>query len=110
MSASFVDFYRGRPEPSPKTLDHLSKAYSLVNKRLSSEDALSDKVMAAVITLTLLEWIHHQHHRARMHFEGLKRMVDLRGGLSRLMTNRALVHKIWRCETFCTPSLSVAER
>ena len=72
------------------------KAYNSVNERLSSDDALSDEALASVVSLTLFERVHAHNSKGHIHFQGLQRMVRLRGGLSSLTDNRELLLKLWR--------------
>jgi hypothetical protein len=98
ISGSFVDFCLAQ-DTSPAVLSHVSKAYSQINQRLSGTDAVSDQAIVSVIGLALFERIHHQNHRVRVHFDGLKEMVALRGGLPKLGCNPGLLHKLCRYDT-----------
>ncbi|KAF9887543.1 hypothetical protein FE257_010121 [Aspergillus nanangensis] len=78
ISASYVDFFQRKPGISSKTLHHISQAYALVNIKLSGPFSVSDSAIAAV---------------------GLYRMIQLRGGIARLMQeNRALALKPLRLD------------
>lgn len=69
----------------------------MTNERLSSSEACSDKAIAVVTMLAIYQRIHHQQAIGLVHFNGLRRMVDLRGGLAKLSSeNRALAQKPWR--------------
>jgi hypothetical protein len=47
--------------------------------------------------LAFYQRMHHQHAVGLVHFQGLRRMIDLRGGLARLVReNRAVGQKPWR--------------
>ncbi|OQD79656.1 hypothetical protein PENANT_c046G01367 [Penicillium antarcticum] len=48
ISASYVDFFQRKPAISPKNLHHISKAYALVNIKLSGPFPVSDSAIAAV--------------------------------------------------------------
>lgn len=91
-----MDNFLNKPELSSVALLHLSKAYHSANVKLSSDDALSDRGIAVVISLSLLERVQRRNPRGLIHFQGLKHMVSLRGGLSRVAANRQLALKIWR--------------
>ena len=94
VSASYVDFFQRKPGISTKTLHHISQAYSLVNLKLSGPESVSDSAIAAVVTLTVYQQIHHLHAVGLIHLNGLYRMIQLRGGIARLMReNRALALK-----------------
>lgn len=94
VSASYVDFFQRRPAISPKTLHHISQAYALVNLKLSGPESVSDCAIAAVVTLAIYQQIHRLPSIGLIHLNGLYRMIQLRGGITRLMKeNRALALK-----------------
>lgn len=94
LSASFVDVFLGEVKISPMALNHLTKAYDLLNKRLSGPEALSDETIAVVTMLALFQRMHQQHSAGLVHFDGLCRMARARGGIARLSAeNRALASK-----------------
>ena len=94
ISASYVDFFERKPGISSKTLYHISQAYALVNLKLSGPESISDSAIAAVVTLAIYQQIHHLHSTGLIHLNGLYRMIQLRGGIARLMKeNRALALK-----------------
>ena len=94
VSASYVDFFQRKPEISPKTLHHISRAYALVNLKLSGPESVSDSAIAAVVTLAIYQQIHRLPAVGLIHLNGLYQMIQLRGGISRLMKeNRALALK-----------------
>lgn len=94
VSASYVDFFERKPTTSSKTLHHICQAYSLVNLKLSGPQAISDSAIAAVVTLAIYQQIHQQHSTGLVHLKGLHRMIELRGGITRLMKeNRPLALK-----------------
>lgn len=97
ISASYVDFFQRKPGISSKTLHHISQAYALVNMKLSGPDSVSDSAIAAVITLAIYHQIHHLHSTGLQHLHGLYRMIQLWGGIARLMKeNRPLALKSLR--------------
>jgi hypothetical protein len=79
---------------SPKALYHLLQTFALVKKRLEGDDALSDSTIAIVMSLINQEQIRQQYSAAAVHVKGLEKMIELRGGLSQLEGNTALVLKI----------------
>ncbi|KAF4780187.1 hypothetical protein HER10_EVM0010044 [Colletotrichum scovillei] len=99
VSASYVDFFERKPTTSSKTLHHICQAYSLVNLKLSGPQAISDSAIAAVVTLAIYQQIHQQHSTGLVHLRGLHRMIELRGGIARLMKeNRPLALKPLRLD------------
>ncbi|RYP93165.1 hypothetical protein DL770_000739 [Monosporascus sp. CRB-9-2] len=98
-ASSYVDFFERKPGISSKALYHISRAYALVNLKLSGPEAVSDSAIAAVVTLAIYQQIHHQRSAGLIHLNGLYRMIQLRGGISRLMKeNRALALKPLRLD------------
>lgn len=94
ISASYVDFFQRKPAISSKTLHHISQAYGLVNIKLSGPLSVSDSAIAAVVSLAIYQQVHHQPATGLVHLHGLYRMIQLRGGIARLMQeNRALALK-----------------
>ncbi|GFF88991.1 hypothetical protein IFM53868_05688 [Aspergillus udagawae] len=99
ISSSYVDFFQRKPAISPKTLHHISQAYALVNIKLSGPFSVSDSAIAAVVSLAIYQQIHHQPATGLVHLHGLYRMIQLRGGIARLMQeNRALALKPLRLD------------
>ncbi|KAJ5584271.1 uncharacterized protein N7459_004071 [Penicillium hispanicum] len=99
ISASYVDFLGRKSVISPKTLHHISQAYALVNMKLSGPSSVSDSAIAAVVSLTIYQQVHHQPATGLVHLRGLYRMIQLRGGIARLMQeNRALALKPLRLD------------
>lgn len=76
---------------------HLSCTFRLVNEKLSGKEALSDTTMAVLIAMAQYDRLRAQYRQGLVHFEGLQRMVELRGGISQLMPyNPGLAQKIFR--------------
>jgi hypothetical protein len=97
LLASFAGVWLGDARITPEALDHITKAYYLVNKRLSGEGAVSDATIAVVTTLAIYQRIHQQHSTGLIHFHGLTRMIELRGGMAKVSrANRPLALKPWR--------------
>ncbi|KAL1861333.1 hypothetical protein VTK73DRAFT_7148 [Phialemonium thermophilum] len=88
----------GEAYSSLESLHHLSLAIRLVNKRLAGDDALADSTLTLVMMLILQEQIRKGMFEADIHFEGLKKLVELRGGIEKLETNLPLVLKICKID------------
>jgi len=96
IKASFAE-YSKHANPCPMALKHLSKAYRLTQARLSGPDAISDMAIAAVTMLVIYQLVHGEPRIGLVHFNGLCRMIELRGGLAELgKHDRALAQKPWR--------------
>ncbi|KAL2835490.1 hypothetical protein BJY01DRAFT_223650 [Aspergillus pseudoustus] len=99
ISASYVDFVRRKAFLSPRTLHHISQAYSLVNAKISGPSCVSDSAIAAVVSLAIYQQVHQEPVIGLVHLQGLYRMISMRGGISLLMQeNRALALKPLRLD------------
>ncbi|KAI1479565.1 hypothetical protein F4774DRAFT_381368 [Daldinia eschscholtzii] len=86
-------------EDSSEGLRHLSDSLRLVNQRLSGGGALSDTTIASVVAMLQYERMCGQYHQSLVHFGGLLRMVELRGGISQLGRDKPeLALKIFRAD------------
>jgi hypothetical protein len=93
---TFSDFFQGRETASPKAMYHLSQAVSLVNQTLDTPDALSLSNLT-VVNLLILEGIlrgGRSSASAAIHLGGMRRMLELRGGLS-------MIEEEWLAVKFC---------
>ncbi|OKL63372.1 hypothetical protein UA08_01924 [Talaromyces atroroseus] len=79
---------------STNALRHLSRSLALLKRRLESENAMSDSTLAIIITLILHEQIRNGLRECKIHYEGLKQLIELRGGLDQFERNLTLVLKI----------------
>ncbi|GAW13426.1 hypothetical protein ANO14919_028120 [Xylariales sp. No.14919] len=86
--ATSASIYMTRQE-TVEALCHLSRSLRLVNQRLAGDEdvALSDTTLAVVVAMTQHERLLGYHHDALVHFEGLQRIIALRGGISALVSN-----------------------
>ncbi|KAI0475085.1 hypothetical protein GGR56DRAFT_496566 [Xylariaceae sp. FL0804] len=87
-------------EMSAEALRHASRCMQLVNARLSdSREALSDPTLAVVVALTLNERAQGAHRSAAVHFRGVQRIIELRGGVAQLVRQApALAQKVFRSD------------
>ena len=76
---------------------HLTQTFRLVNQRLSRTDAVSDASMAVVVIIAQYERHRERYLKGLIHLDGLRRMVEMRGGISQLLWyNPSLGQKIIR--------------
>lgn len=71
IAASYTNSFAGHAQASPRALGYLSKAYALINKKLSGPDATKSPVFASVTSLVVYHRIHDSHSRGLIHFDGL---------------------------------------
>lgn len=95
-AASSSSLFIGEPD-SPEATLHLTRTLRLVNKKLSGDEALSDTTMSAIVAMTQYERLRGHYRQAMVHFEGLRRIVELRGGIANLVAHLpAIAQKIFR--------------
>ncbi|KAF5020319.1 hypothetical protein F66182_7695 [Fusarium sp. NRRL 66182] len=88
-------------------LHHHLHALRLLNTKLASHHALSEISIASVIALCLLEYLKQDANKMRVHFQGLLRMIELRGGISSLVAYPALMDKVRRLDIDIAVQLGV---
>lgn len=72
---------------NPEIMQHKSTTLSLVNARISDpEAAVRDQTIAAVTMVTHLELLHGTREAASLHMNGLRALVEMRGGFSTFVT------------------------
>jgi hypothetical protein len=81
MMQASNELFLGNGESSPTALHHISQTLAAVNRRLQSNDALSDSTVAIIISLIHQEQIRNRRVDAQIHFKGLAKVVELRGGV-----------------------------
>lgn len=79
-----MDFVTGKGLQSSGYCGHMASALRLINHRLSTPDALTDVSLASVIYLCLLSSVREQPQQTSVHFNGLCRMIEARGGVDRV--------------------------
>ncbi|KIL95496.1 hypothetical protein FAVG1_00233 [Fusarium avenaceum] len=93
--------YLGGGYNCPNSLFCLSQTLELLKKRLGSKEALSDQTLSIIMSLINQEQLVDHYSEAEAHMAGMKRIVDLRGGLES-MENLAMVVKICRTDILFT--------
>lgn len=88
------ELFAGGKIESPEAMYHVSQALTLVNQRLKSKAALDDSTVTMIVMLILQEQIRKENEQINIHFEGLRKVITLRGGLDQLKGNSALQLKI----------------
>lgn len=94
-------------------LQHLSKALGLIRERLVSEDdivKLSDQTMMVIMVLAIHSTLTGQYHTAVNHLKGVRKIVDLRGGMVGLRSNPKLLLEIFRLVIFIDPMICPGTR
>lgn len=96
LSEACIDFIIGKERCSNEYRHHIATAMRLINAKLSGDQAVSDTNIAGVISLCVLSSIRDQPSQTKIHFDGLCRMIEVRGGMETLMDNPALCEKAFR--------------
>jgi hypothetical protein len=91
-----MDYVTGKQNQSVEYRLHMVRAMRLINDKLSSTNAVADTNMAGVIALCLLSSVREQPLQTKIHFDGLCRMIKLRGGMDELANIPALIEKTRR--------------
>ncbi|KAF7533748.1 hypothetical protein G7054_g6815 [Neopestalotiopsis clavispora] len=97
MDATNAFFVRGGPQ-GPEGLQYYSRSLALVKDRLLGHEALSDSTLMLIILLILQEQMRQEIESARVHYEGLKKMIELRGGLDQLEDNAPMALKVCKVD------------
>ncbi|KAI9155315.1 hypothetical protein HJFPF1_07897 [Paramyrothecium foliicola] len=85
-----IEFTHGRRNSSSR---HLVQALRLTNENLSGPQALSDTTIACVVSLCYISMICEDPPQTKIHFNGLVRMIQARGGLLHLHSDEFLAPK-----------------
>jgi hypothetical protein len=93
------EMYCNNGNSSTKALYHLTQTFNHVTRLLAGPDALSDSAIMIVVSLISHELMRKGYGDLKVHLNGLKRMIQLRGGLSKLEGNPALLLKVCKCVT-----------
>ncbi|KAI1376859.1 fungal-specific transcription factor domain-containing protein [Hypoxylon crocopeplum] len=97
-SEQFLARMTGKKE-CPLAINHLTQTIQILNERLRDpSQQISDPTIAAVTGLALTEQSSGNHENWRIHMEGIKRMVEMRGGLSTFESNSILYDKLCRAD------------
>lgn len=84
-------------EDPADAMRHMARSLRMVNQRLASpHDALSDTTIAVIIMLSHYERHNGHLRQGKVHFDGLLRIVELRGGIANLAkTNPYIAMKLY---------------
>jgi hypothetical protein len=86
-------------KPGRKTMFHIQEAISMLRIKMQSQDVCQDEtVLRVVINLTLLAAVYGDWVAAAAHFEGLHKIVHLRGDMAFLKERPALHFKLDRID------------
>ncbi|KAH8424927.1 uncharacterized protein LDX57_002673 [Aspergillus melleus] len=85
----------------PILIRHLNEAMNIVNHKLtttSTSEDVSDETLAVVATLAMIQKTIGSNYEWNIHMRGLKRLVDLRGGMGSLDNKPFIKSKILRAD------------
>ncbi|KAL4820251.1 hypothetical protein BDW67DRAFT_181326 [Aspergillus spinulosporus] len=79
---------------------HIARTYRIVQKRLmSEEEATSDMTIAILVGMSQYERLQGQYARGYVHVRGLRRMVELRGGIKQFNSDcSGVIQKVLRAD------------
>ncbi|EED13788.1 conserved hypothetical protein [Talaromyces stipitatus ATCC 10500] len=93
-----IHFFRGGGASTREALYHRSRTLTLVTERLAGDDALSDSTISLVVMMIVQEQIRRGVPEAHIHYEGLRKMIEIRGGISQLEQSPTLLLKICKMD------------
>jgi hypothetical protein len=96
---SFIDRVLCGREVDVGATVHYQKGLKLLQQRLGGEDEeakICDDTMGAILKLATAALFEGDGDVARGHMRGLRKMIDLRGGLGAFRDNPKLLVEIWR--------------
>lgn len=80
----FIDLFLHRRMIGPAAMVHFHKGVTILRERLSSDDEeakTTDATIGVVLKLAIAAHFSGEHQAAKQHMEGIRKMVDCRGGL-----------------------------
>ncbi|CAG8981701.1 hypothetical protein HYALB_00006574 [Hymenoscyphus albidus] len=86
-SAAITSSPSQQTEDSIETMRHLSDTFRLINEKLAGDEALSDGTIAVILCMTQYERIRGHYRMGRVHFKGLKQIIELRGGIAQFIVD-----------------------
>lgn len=87
----------GKPGGNLLAMRHVSHTFPLVNEKLAGQNAVTDLTIAVIVSMAQYEHHQNQYQRGFVHVQGLRRIAELRGGISQLIENSTgLVQKVLR--------------
>jgi hypothetical protein len=100
VTSATNDYFLSR-SLSQATVFHLRRTLHFLNKKLAHEDAwLEDSNVYVIVMLTLMAVSFGDYTAAGAHMDGLRRIVELRGGIEYLQSTPKLHYKLDRYVTF----------
>jgi len=91
LSSACAAFLREEFYDSPIALYHMSQTFRLIGQKLSSDEALSDSTIAVVTSTSVYDRLNGNPRKAMIHFEGVCRIIALRGGIGALAKRNFLI-------------------
>ncbi|KAL4739302.1 hypothetical protein BDV11DRAFT_170216 [Aspergillus similis] len=81
-------------------MHHIARTYRIVQERLMrEEEATSDMTIAILVVLSQYERLQSQYARGYVHVRGLRRMIELRGGIKQFDSECCgVIHKVLRAD------------
>ncbi|KAH6884390.1 hypothetical protein B0T10DRAFT_130463 [Thelonectria olida] len=99
LSISAMNNLLCEKEDATDAMRHLSRTFRIINERLTGNRAVSDETIAAVVGMAQYDRHQGEYSRGCIHIQGLRRMVALRGGITKLASDRpTLTQKIFRID------------
>jgi hypothetical protein len=87
-------FFFGENVAPASTVYHLNQALSLVNHNLNTPEGLCNTNISVVNFMIVHALLRGDRNTAQVHMGGLQKMLELRGGLSKVENDHMLMLKI----------------
>ncbi|KAL4948481.1 hypothetical protein BDW69DRAFT_189225 [Aspergillus filifer] len=83
-----------------QAMHHIARTYRIIQQRLlGGKEATSDMTIAILVAMSQYERLQGQYERGYVHVQGLRRMIELRGGIRQFGRESAgIVQKVLRAD------------
>ncbi|KAL6890806.1 hypothetical protein GGI43DRAFT_414848 [Trichoderma evansii] len=97
--ALVLECTKGSPQANISATRHITQVFRLINERISREERITYPTMAVVMSLSTYESTRGRYDRGIIHLLGLHRMIEMRGGLDRIGSEKPeIMQKLYRAD------------
>ncbi|KAL2872718.1 uncharacterized protein BJX67DRAFT_376511 [Aspergillus lucknowensis] len=97
--ATLILCSRNLVKETAQGMRHIAHTYRILQERLCGKEATSDMTIAILVIMAQYERLQGQHARGYIHVQGMKRMIELRGGIMGLgKENWGIILKVLRAD------------
>jgi hypothetical protein len=94
---AFMDIIINRETNNSESTLHYLKGVQLLRQRLEQDDQniqVSDSTISVVLTLAITAHVKGEYETAKYHMEGIRKMVNMRGGLATFRSSGCFCKKL----------------